>query len=297
MKINYQFGFLAPLCFLLACGGTEEEKVQTNVYVPFDWNSITYDWSPPSLIASVRDASGETGRPAAASAYVIIVSDEALGTTSFGEPAGSYSLGGPSAQFSRPVVTFADSTKRALRIDLRASIEGRYTLTFAIPDARGNTTWGTVEVPTKGSPTQAGSFVAYGDPVSFSEQGGTWVPSGSWYSPNSATTNSFGVVKPVASTENPNGLPVFRPPVIANRVRGPNYTWKYEYVYQYPCPAGYYCPPASSMVANPPVIPDPILTGLAGEITKICWEIDCGGLIGDALIDRGLRAIVPRRGG
>lgn len=299
MRTSIKCSFFVLVFLLSGCGVSEQDNPKSNatvpiVYVPFDWNSVTYDWNPPSLIASIRDSSGETGTPTASSAYVIIASDEPIGTNGQGKPSGSFQLEKLTAGLSAPDVSFADNTKKALRVNLNLATEGTFRLSFAIPDVRGNLTRGTLEFSTRGTQASASSLSAYADALTFQADNGLWTPSGSWYTPTPSSPSTFGSVQTISVADNPAGLPVFRPPVILDRVRGPNYTWLYSYSYQYACPAGYYCPPASSIVTNPPVIPAPILEGLAGEITKLCWELDCGGVLGDNLINRGIRAFVPR---
>lgn len=298
LKFTKVLTMLSIALFLAGCGGKEEEEIKTSNYVPTDWNNITFDWTPPSLIMSIRDSSGETGRPAVTSAYAIIASDEQLGTNNSGGPGGYYKLEGPGS--SGGDVSFVDNTRTALRVNLGLRTEGIFTFSFEIPDARGNLARGSLQFATRGAVIQSGSsnpFGAYVDPIKFEVQNGSWAPVGSWYASASNGSYNFGTARGPSTSENPRGLPVFQPPLIMNRVRGPNYTWVYEYSYQYACPSGYYCPPPETVVTNPPVIPKHSLEGIAGAIIKICWELDCGGILGEALINRGIRAFVPRPGG
>jgi hypothetical protein len=288
---------------LAACGGAEDEKSSQSqaAFVPTDWSKIAYDWIPPSLIVSLRDASGETGRPAIASASALIVSDEPLLATSSGTPSGFHHFEG---QFffssARATITFADTSRKLVRIDFFLPIEGHYSFSFSLADTTGNITRASLQFTTRnalGASSQPAAFNAYADAQTFVAQNGNWTPSGTWYSPTSGASYGFGTVQSVSSAENPRNLPVFHPPLIMKRVRGPNYTWIYEHEYQYACPSGYYCPPANSIVTNPPVIPPHSLQGLAGAIIKLCWELDCGGILGEHLISRGIRLFGPRPGG
>lgn len=117
---------------------------------------------------------------------------------------------------------------------------------------------------------------------------GQWVPQGTWNS-QAAPANPRN-----DAARNPQGLPIFVPPIITDRVQGPNYTWVYQRRYQYECPAGYYCPPVDQAAGAPPVMFNNQGGGIGGEIQKACWEIDCGKEIGEQLIKRGVRRAITR---
>ncbi len=117
---------------------------------------------------------------------------------------------------------------------------------------------------------------------------GQWVPQGAW------NPHPLPAAPPQDHSGNPQGLPVLVPPIITDRVRGPNYTWVYQRRYQYPCPAGYYCPPVDDVAGAPPVMFNNQGGGIGGEIQKACWEIDCGKELGEHLINRALRGIFKR---
>jgi hypothetical protein len=115
---------------------------------------------------------------------------------------------------------------------------------------------------------------------------GKWVPQGTW------NPNPLPAGPPQNTSDNARGLPVFVPPIITERVRGPDYTWVYQRRYQSPCPAGYYCPPVDEVAGAPPVMFNNRGGGIGGEVQKACWEIDCGKQVGEALIKRGVRSAV-----
>ena len=114
---------------------------------------------------------------------------------------------------------------------------------------------------------------------------GQWVPQGAW------NPHPLPAAQPQDHSGNLQGLPVLVPPIITDRVRGPNYTWVYQRRYQFPCPDGYYCPPVDDVAGAPPVMFNNQGGGIGGEIQKTCWEIDCGRELGEHLIKRALRGI------
>lgn len=89
---------------------------------------------------------------------------------------------------------------------------------------------------------------------------------------------------------NPGNLPRFVPPIINERVRLPDGNWDTKPRYQYPCPSGYYCPPAEEVYprAKRPVIAPMPTTGIAGAIADVCKEIDCGEAIARSIIRRAI---------
>lgn len=117
---------------------------------------------------------------------------------------------------------------------------------------------------------------------------GQWVPQGNW------NQNPRPEAPLQDHSTNFQDLPVFVPPIIMDRVRGPNYTWVYQRRYQFPCPAGYYCPPVDDVAGTPPAMFNNQGGGIGGEIQRACWEIDCGKELGGRFIDRGLRGILRR---
>lgn len=121
---------------------------------------------------------------------------------------------------------------------------------------------------------------------------GQWVPQGTWATP--PQNNAPQPSSPQSANRNPQGLPMFVPPIITDRVRGPNYTWEYRQRYQSECPPGYYCPPIHEAAPTPPVMFDHQGGGLSGEVQKACWEIDCGKEAAEFLIKRGIRGTVKK---
>lgn len=120
---------------------------------------------------------------------------------------------------------------------------------------------------------------------------GQWVPQGTWAIPPQSHAP-----QPSAPSVDRNlqGLPVFVPPIITERVRGPNYTWEYRQRYQSACPLGYYCPPVQEVAPLPPVMFNHQGGGISGEVQKFCWEIDCGKEAAEFLIKRGIRGAVKK---
>lgn len=115
-----------------------------------------------------------------------------------------------------------------------------------------------------------------------------WVPQGAW------NPHPLPAVPSQNHSGNPKGLPVFVPPIVTDRVRGPSYTWVYQRHYQFPCPDGYYCPPVDDAAGVPPVMFNNQGGGIGGEIQKACWEIDCGRELGEHLIKRALRSTIKQ---
>lgn len=118
---------------------------------------------------------------------------------------------------------------------------------------------------------------------------GQWVPQGTWAVPPHVPQPSVQYIDP-----NAQGRPVFVPPIITERIRGPNYTWEYRQRYQFACPPGYYCPPVQAVAPSPPVMFNHQGGGLSAEVQRFCWEIDCGKEVTEFLIKRGIKGAVNK---
>lgn len=270
---------------LVACGG----------------DAAPPDHLPPNLILSLRDAGGESATPAADSAYAIIVADEKLRANSSGAPDAYFRLDGPALGTSGGRVEFLDDSRTALKVSLYVAAGGNYRLYFEIPDSSSNVTKGSFDFSTRGAiALQQSPLVvtnAYVEAPTYLAQNGQWIPANAAAGNTNANQPNFNIPQVAQSQANSTGAPIFYPPLILNRVKGPNYTWTAEWVYGAPCPIGYYCPPINEVAPPAPVPATHNLEGLAGAIIKLCWELDCGTQLAESLINRGIRGFFRKPGG
>ena len=233
----------------------------------------------------MRDASGETPLPAAESAYIILASDEPLAANPSGGPAGAFFIESVSGAQGSAEISFADTTGAALSIRLNIAAGQTYRIGFSVPDVHGNTTSGDITFTTRAPAFQvtqpAPVLDAYVDARGLVLQNGYWVPQGNWIQ-NLPGAQQQGY-NPTPYT---GGTTAGIPPLVMERVRGPNYTWITRYQYATPCPS---CPPVEQVAPQAPVTPPPSLTGIAGTLQRICWELDCGRQVAESLINRGIR--------
>lgn len=286
-----------------ACGGGELDFTltqQPQISQPTPAPAFYYDYTPPNLVLSLRDGSGETPQPQASSAEMLLASDEPLSVAPDGRPLGNFTMvifGGLVASYD---VSFADSTKMLIRIRLFVLDASTYQMKFAVPDVYGNWTAGEIMFTTKSNapPSSQNPPILTAEifAPTFVLQNGYWIPSGTnVISGSTISQNGYNPTPyPTAASNGPNGMPVYVPPLILERVRGPNYTWISQYKYQTPCPVGYYCPPVESVAPQAPLNPTPNLSGIGGELIKLCWEFDCGTQIAESLLRRGIKGFFVR---